>query len=116
MSDEKTVLRTAIDRYGVYAQCLMLFEEMAELQKEVCKNFRGADNTEQIAEEITALEDAIKAEMMAQHVNEMQVDVYKVKWMTVKSSRFDTGAFRKAMPELAEQFTRQTETRRFCIA
>ena len=54
---------------------------------------------EQIAEEITALEDAIKAEMTVQHVNEMQVDVYKVKWMTVKSSRFDTGAFRKAMPE-----------------
>lgn len=71
---------------------------------------------EQIAEEITALEDAIKAEMMAQHVNEMQVDVYKVKWMTVKSSRFDTGAFRKAMPELYDQFTKQTTNRRFSVA
>ena len=56
MSDEKTVLRTAIDRYGVYAQCLMLFEEMAELQKEVCKNFRGDNNTEEIAEEIADVE------------------------------------------------------------
>lgn len=56
MSDEKTVLQAAIDQYGVYAQCLMLFEEMAELQKEVCKNFRGADNTEQIAEEIADVE------------------------------------------------------------
>lgn len=71
--------------------------------------------SEQIAEEITALEDVIKAEMMAQHVDEMQVDVYKVKWMTVKSSRFDTAAFRKAMPELYDRFTKQTTGRRFSL-
>lgn len=30
---------------------VMLFEEMAELQKEICKNFRGQQNKEHIIEE-----------------------------------------------------------------
>lgn len=30
----------------------MVFEEMSELQKELCKYARGADNVEHIAEEI----------------------------------------------------------------
>lgn len=46
------VYRMALDTYGAEAQTLMCFEEMAELQKELCKNARGANNTEHIAEEI----------------------------------------------------------------
>ena len=34
----------------------MVFEEMAELQKELCKAARGKDNREQIAEEIADVE------------------------------------------------------------
>ena len=42
----------ALDTYGPDAQTLMVFEEMAELQKELCKNARGQDNRRHIAEEI----------------------------------------------------------------
>lgn len=35
---------------------MMAFEEMSELQKEICKNWRGADNVGQIAEEIADVE------------------------------------------------------------
>ena len=68
---------------------------------------------EEIAAEITTIEDAIKAEMTAE---EMMIDVYKIRWTRVKSNRFDSTAFRKAMPELAEKFMKTTETRRFSIA
>ena len=71
---------------------------------------------EQIASELAALEDDIKAEMTARGTESMDVDVYKVRWTTVNSSRFDTTAFKKAMPELAEQYTRATVSRRFSIA
>lgn len=71
---------------------------------------------EQIAAELAALEDTIKAEMNARNTEEMNVDVFKIRWTTVNSSRFDTTAFKKAMPELAEQFTKTTTTRRFSIA
>ena len=56
---------------------------------------------EELAAEITAIEDSIKADMTAQGIEEMTVDVYKVRYKTVKSSRFDTTAFKKAMPDLA---------------
>ena len=71
---------------------------------------------EQIADELAALEDKIKAEMTARNTEELNVDVFKIRWTTVQSSRLDTTAFKKAMPELAEQFTRQTVSRRFSIA
>ena len=50
--DETKVLLAALAQYGSEAQTLMLFEEMAELQKELCKHARGRQNTASIAEEI----------------------------------------------------------------
>lgn len=44
--------RAALALWGAEAQTLMMFEEMAELQKELCKNARGKDNRKEIAEEI----------------------------------------------------------------
>ena len=52
MIDNRTIYRLALSTYGSEAQTLMMFEEMAELQKELCKHARGADNREAIAEEI----------------------------------------------------------------
>ena len=71
---------------------------------------------DELAAEITAIEDTIKADMTAQGVEEMTVDIYKVRYKTVKSSRFDSTAFKKAMPDLAAQFMRETESRRFTVA
>lgn len=44
--------RQALSFYGSEMQTRMTFEEMAELQKELCKWWRGAQNRENIAEEI----------------------------------------------------------------
>lgn len=66
--------------------------------------------------EITAIEDEIKAEMTARDVDEMTVDVYKVRWSAVTSSRFDSASFKKAMPDLYGKFTKTTTTRRFSVA
>ena len=71
---------------------------------------------DELAAEITAIEDTIKADMTAQGIEEMTVDIYRVRYKTVKSSRFDTTAFKKAMPDLAAQFMRETESRRFTVA
>lgn len=53
---------------------------------------------EEIEAEIATIEDEIKAEMTARNTEEMSVDVYKVRWTKVTSSRFDTSAFKKPMP------------------
>ena len=71
---------------------------------------------EELAQEITAIEDAIKAELTARNAEEMTVDVYKIRWTKANSSRFDTTSFKKAMPELYGQFIKTSESRRFSIA
>ena len=48
----KLVYEHAISRYGIKPQLLMVIEEMSELAKEICKFFRGHNNTEEIAEEV----------------------------------------------------------------
>ena len=42
--DEQRIYRAALAAWGADAQTLMVFEEMAELQKELCKAARGKDN------------------------------------------------------------------------
>ena len=49
---EKHIFENAPTHYGPEAQIKMLYEEMAEIQLAVCKNGRGADNLDNIAEEI----------------------------------------------------------------
>jgi len=49
---DQALLRRALDTFGAEAQTRMVFEEMSELQKELCKHSRGRNNTVEIAEEI----------------------------------------------------------------
>lgn len=71
---------------------------------------------EELAAEITAIEDTIKAEMMARNVEEMTVDVFKVRYKTVISNRFDSKAFKATHADLYSQYTKPTESRRFTVA
>lgn len=49
---QKDDMEQIISHYGKQAQKLMVLEEMAELQKEVCKSFRGKRNRDEIIEEM----------------------------------------------------------------
>jgi len=64
--------------------------------------------------EAEALKDAIKAAMGDQ--DSIQAGEYRITWKAVTSSRIDTTALRKALPDVAERFTKETTTRRFCVA
>ena len=68
---------------------------------------------EELEAEIAAAEDAIKAVMGDEEI--LTAGAYKISWKTFTSSRVDTTALKKAMPEIAEQFTKQTKSRRFAI-
>lgn len=71
---------------------------------------------EELAAEITAIEDSIKADMNEKGIEEMQVDVFKIRYKTVTSSRFDSAAFKTTHSELYNQYQKQTTTRRFTVA
>ena len=41
---DREIFQRALQEWGETAQTIVAFEEMSELQKELCKNMRGADN------------------------------------------------------------------------
>lgn len=56
MISRKEIINTykqAIKTYGEHAQKLMAIEEMSELTKEICKDFRGQLDREHLIEELT---------------------------------------------------------------
>ncbi len=71
---------------------------------------------DELATEITAIEDELKAEMTAQNVEEMTVDVFKLRYKAVTSNRFDSKAFQATHAELHAQYTKPTTYRRFSVA
>ena len=71
---------------------------------------------EELAEQMSALEAEIKAEMEAQGVEEITAGTIKIRWTKIISNRLDTAALKKAVPDIAALFTKPTESRRFTIA
>lgn len=69
---------------------------------------------EEAQAEAETIKDVIKAAMGSSE--ELHAGEYKVTWKTVKAVRLDTAALRKAIPDVAAAFTRETTTRRFCVA
>ena len=68
---------------------------------------------EELDAAITSLEDSIKAVMGDEEI--LTAGAYKVSWKTFTSSRVDTTALKKDLPDIAAQYTKQTTARRFSI-
>ena len=70
---------------------------------------------EQLDAEIKTIEDAIKAHMIEHAVDTLITTDVKITWRTVTSSRIDTAALKKQLPDVAAVFTKETTTRRFTV-
>lgn len=69
---------------------------------------------EEATAEAEAIKDAIKA-----HMGDSETAFageYKITYKAVTFSRIDTTALKKAFPEVAQAFTKQTTSRRFTVA
>lgn len=82
--NEQEVLKAALDKWGADVQTMMVFEEMAELQKELCKHARGADNRVHIAEEIADVQIMLEQMMIIHDCKELVYDfrngkIYRLK-------------------------------------
>ena len=87
---------------------------MNELESK-CRELRQLQNLiEEAQQEADAIKDQLKAHMG--DAEELFAGEYKVTWRPVKSSRLDTAALRKALPDVAERFTVHSSARRFCVA
>ena len=69
---------------------------------------------EEAQAEAEGIRDAIKAHMGEQE--ELRAGEYKITWKPAKTARIDTTAPKKALPDVAQAFTRETTVRRFQVA
>ncbi len=65
--------KQAIETYGVRAQKLMAIEEMSELTKEICKDFRGMLDREHLIEEIVDVIITIDQLIMMYEISEEEI-------------------------------------------
>lgn len=71
---------------------------------------------EEAAAMVEALKDQIKEHMTAAGLEVLTGDEHKATFKTVSSSRIDTAALKKGHPDIAAQYTKTTETKRFIFA
>ena len=74
------------------------------------------DLIEEAKAEAEALRDEIKSEMLSRDTEELTAGQYIVRWTSVLSTRFDSTAFKKVMPEVYKAYTKQVSSRRFTIS
>ena len=68
---------------------------------------------EELDVEISSIEDELKKAMGDEET--MIAGAFKISWKSVTSSRLDSTALKKALPEIAAKFMKQTTSKRFCI-
>jgi len=66
--------------------------------------------------EVESLKDSIKREMESREVEELETSAGIVRYSKVLSVRFDSTAFKKALPEVYKAYTKQVTSRRFSIS
>ena len=71
---------------------------------------------EEAKAEAETLRDEIKAEMLNRNTEEMIAGSYIIRWTSVLSQRFDSTAFKRAMPEVYKAYIKQISSRRFSIS
>lgn len=69
---------------------------------------------EEAQTEAEAIKDAIKAAMGDSEA--IVAGEYRITWKPVTSTRLDASTLRKALPDVAARFTKETTVRRFCVA
>lgn len=71
---------------------------------------------EEAEAEITGIEDEIKARMTELDTDELRGGTCKVTWKQVSSTRIDSKALKKELPDIAAKYSSITTYHRFLIA
>ena len=70
---------------------------------------------EDAKEQVEALRDELKAEMISRNTEELSAGQYIIRYQTIVNNRFDNSAFKKALPDVYQAFVKQSTTRRFTV-
>ena len=87
-----------------------------DLETKITKMQEWEALAEEAKAEAEALRDEIKAELTRRNSEEVTTGKYIVRWTSVLSQRFDSTAFKRAMPDVYRAFTKQVSSRRFSVS
>lgn len=87
-----------------------------DLETKITKMQEWEALAEEAKAEAEALRDEIKAELTRRNAEEVTTGKYIVRWTSVLSQRFDSTAFKRAMPDVYKAFTKQVNSRRFSVS
>ncbi len=65
---------------------------------------------------VESIKDEIKRHMESIGAEELEAGTHIIRYTSVLSQRFDSTAFKKAMPEVYKAYIKQTASRRFTIS
>mgnify|MGYP004459310167 CR=1 FL=1 len=89
-------------------------------EKEINSKVNELRELRRMADELAAamngITDSLKDYMDAHGVDTLNGFDWKITFKPVTSSRLDSAALRKALPDLAEKYTKTITSRRFCVA
>lgn len=71
---------------------------------------------EEVKAEADAIRDELKQTMLDRGTEELEAGKYILRYQSIVSNRFDSSAFKKALPDLYKSFTKQSISKRFSIA
>lgn len=71
---------------------------------------------EELAAEISSIEDDLKGHMAAHGMDTLLGIDWRITWKSVTSNRLDSTALKKELPDIAARFMKQTTARRFILA
>lgn len=86
------------------------------LREKVQELMKLREMADELAAEISAIEDEIKAHMDRTGMDTLEAGKHTIHWAVVKSSQFDSKAFRAAFLTIYHDYTKPTKTRRFTLA
>lgn len=88
----------------------IVMDNLNALMREIAEYFRM---TEEIGATLDSLKDSLKKYMDENGLDSIAGNEHKASYKAVTSSRIDTTALKRDMPEIAAKYTKTTETRRF---
>lgn len=81
-------------------------KKLTELEEQITK----------LQEQADAIKGELKTEFEEKGIDELKTKNFLIRWKEIVSSRLDSKALKAALPDVYNQFVKQTRSRRFTVA
>lgn len=81
-------------------------KKLTELEEQITK----------LQEQADAIKGELKTEFEEKGIDELKTKNFLIRWKEIVSSRLDSKALKAALPDVYNQFIKQTSSRRFTVA